>query len=278
MFKDDTYTVDAWYDMMKTAYKHGVNMYDTAEVYGNGQSEENMGGAIKKGIEEGVWVREDLVVSTKIFLGSKGFAEGGPNGQGLSRKHISEGTKASLKRMDLDYVDILFCHRPDPHTPIEESVRAMNFVITRLGVLLGHERVAPGRNQRALVKFAFTDLYKKYKLSLTTWSPLAFGTLTGKYSASKPDVSRFTTLMFESIAQGEEFANRLSIAWAVSNEHVSTVLVAGSRPSQIEENVKALEFVSKITPEVKAKVDAVVKFVPSAPVYDDFPHVRSRHL
>ncbi|POM71631.1 Voltage-gated potassium channel subunit beta [Phytophthora palmivora] len=324
MFKDDKYTVDAWYDMMKTAFKLGVNMYDTAEIYGLGQAEENMGGAIKKGIEEGVWSREDLVVSTKIFLGSKGFTEGGPNDQGLSRKHIVEGTKASLKRMDLDYVDVIFCHRPDPHTPIEESVRAMNYVINqgwafywgtsewlpadiieaceiadRLGLIRPIvEQPQYNIFERNKVEFAFVDLYKKYKLGLTTWSPLAFGTLTGKYSAGKPDGSRFTTSHFENFGKGEQFANRvkmadelkpiakdlgcslaqLSIAWALSNENVSTVLVAGSRPSQIEENIKSLDFVSKITPDVKAKIDAVVKFQPSVPQLDNFPYLRNRHL
>jgi aryl-alcohol dehydrogenase-like predicted oxidoreductase len=77
-----------------------------------------------------VWSREDLVLSTKVFWGKQGLTGGcGPNDQGLSRKHIVEGTKASLKRLGLDYVDLIFCHRPDPRTPIEETVRAMNYVI-----------------------------------------------------------------------------------------------------------------------------------------------------
>ena len=78
-----------------------------------------------------MWTREDLVVSTKIYWGTKGFGAtaSGPNERGLSRKHIVEGTKASLKRFGLDYVDLIFCHRPDPYMPIEETVRAMNFVI-----------------------------------------------------------------------------------------------------------------------------------------------------
>ncbi|GMF16694.1 unnamed protein product [Phytophthora lilii] len=121
-----------------------------------------------------------------------------------------------------------------------------------------------------------------YKLGLTTWSPLAFGTLTGKYSTGKPESSRFTTPTFDNLAKEEQFTTRVkmadelkpiadelgrslaqfSIAWAVSNENVSTVLIAASRPSHLEENVQALNFASKITSEVKVKIDAVVKFVP----------------
>ncbi|RWR88528.1 Aldo/keto reductase [Cinnamomum micranthum f. kanehirae] len=99
---------------------NGVNFFDNAEVLRNGRAEEIMGQAIR----ELGWKRSDLVISTKIFWGGPG-----PNDKGLSRKHIVEGTKASLKRLDTDYVDILYCHRPDAATPIEETVRAMNYVI-----------------------------------------------------------------------------------------------------------------------------------------------------
>ncbi|RLN54817.1 hypothetical protein BBP00_00008763 [Phytophthora kernoviae] len=131
MAYDEKYTVDAWYEMVKMAYQHGVNFFDTAEIYGNSQAEELLGGAIKKGIAEGIWSREDLIISTKEFNGYKGFTDGDPNDQGNSRKHIVEGLKASLKRLDLDYVDVVFSHRPEPYTPIEETVRAMNFVINQ---------------------------------------------------------------------------------------------------------------------------------------------------
>ncbi|KAL4109837.1 hypothetical protein PRIC1_001532 [Phytophthora ramorum] len=132
MFYDATdpkYTPDNWYKMMKTAFKHGINLFDNAENYADGHSEEIMGLAIKKGVEDGVWTREDLVVTTKIFAGTKGFTGAGPNDQGVSRKHIIEGMKASLRRLELDNVDVAFCHRSEPYTPIEETVRAMNFVI-----------------------------------------------------------------------------------------------------------------------------------------------------
>jgi len=104
--------------LMRVAFDHGINFFDNAEAYANGESEIIMGKAIKE------YRREDLVISTKIFWGGKG-----PNDEGLSRKHLIEGTKNSLKRLDLDYVDLLFCHRPDVSTPIEETVLAMDYLV-----------------------------------------------------------------------------------------------------------------------------------------------------
>ena len=98
----------------------GVNFFDNAEVYANGRAEEIMGQAIR----DLGWRRSDVVISTKLFWGGQG-----PNDKGLSRKHIVEGLKGSLKRLDMDYVDVVYCHRPDASTPIEETVRAMNWVI-----------------------------------------------------------------------------------------------------------------------------------------------------
>jgi len=98
----------------------GVNFFDNAEVYANGRAEEIMGQAIR----DLGWRRADVVISTKLFWGGQG-----PNDKGLSRKHIVEGLKGSLKRLDMDYVDVVYCHRPDASTPIEETVRAMNWVI-----------------------------------------------------------------------------------------------------------------------------------------------------
>ncbi|RLN83318.1 hypothetical protein BBO99_00002228 [Phytophthora kernoviae] len=314
---DEKHTVDGWYSIMELAFKHGVNFFDTAEIYGWGQAEGLLGGAIKKGIAQKTWSREDLVISTKIFPGTKGFEEGGPNDQGNGRKHIVEGLKASLRRLDLEYVDVVFSHRPEVYTPIEETVRAMNFVINqgwafywgtsewppsqireaceiadRLGLIRPIvEQAQYNIFERNKVEFDYVDLYKKYKLGLTTWSPLAYGTLTGKYSAGKPEGSRFTTSLFgddspfsEGFQERVEAADKLkpiakelgcsmaqmAIAWAVTNKNVSTVLLGASRPSQLEENLKSLEVVSKITPEVKAKINTIVNFVPKVSEMDQF--------
>jgi voltage-dependent potassium channel beta subunit len=148
------------------------------------------------------WKRSDLVVSTKIFWGGQG-----PNDRGLSRKHIVEGVDASLKRLRLDYVDLVFCHRPDPDTPIEETVRAMNWVIDRGKALywgtsewsadqiveaamiakrehlVGPQMEQPQYNMfhRDRVEREYARLYAEIGLGTTVWSPLASGLLTGKY-------------------------------------------------------------------------------------------------
>ena len=108
------------YEIMKTAFDSGINFFDNAEGYAAGRAETVMGNIIKKA----GWKRSDLILSTKIFWGGNG-----PNDMGLSRKHIVEGTNAALQRLQTDYVDLLFCHRPDQHTPIEETVWAMNLLI-----------------------------------------------------------------------------------------------------------------------------------------------------
>ncbi|KAF4145077.1 Aldo/keto reductase family [Phytophthora infestans] len=321
---DPRYTADNWYKMMLTAFKNGINFFDNAENYTDGYSEELTGLAIKRGIQEGVWNRDDLVVTTKFFAGTKGFTGAGPNDQGVSRKHISEGIKASLRRLELDNVDVVFCHRSEPYTPTEETVRAMNFVIQqgwayywgtsewlasdiqeacetadRLGLIRPVvEQSQYSMFDRNKVEFEFVDLYKKYKLGLTTFSPLSFGVLSGKYSAGRPSDSRFATPMFKDMQLVPSFDKRvemsdkikliaaelgcslpqLALAWCVANEKVSTVMIGASRPEQLEENLKALAFVDKVTPEVKAKVDAIVNFVPTVPELNSLATLRGRHL
>jgi len=242
----------------------------------------------------------------------------------VARKHVVEGAKASLKRLELDYVDVIYCHRPDPHTPIEETVRAMNFVIDqgwafywgtsewnaadiieaceiadRLG-LIRPVVEQPQYNilERSRVDFDLASLYKKYKLGLTVWSPLSMGILTGKYSAGKPEGSRYASPAFqvgwvqEGFAEKVEAADKLqpiaselgcslaqmAIAWALSNPNVSTILLGASRPEQLEETLKAVDVESKMTPQVKEKIDAVVKFVPTLPEMDALALVRAKYL
>jgi len=196
------------YECMKAAYDAGVNFFDNAEVYGGGNAETVMGNVIKKA----GWKRSDLVITTKIFWGGAG-----PNDKGLSRKHIIEGTMASLKRLQLDYVDVIFCHRPDVETPIEETVRAMDYVINKgwafywgtsewsaeqiasaVGVANRLGLIAPVVEQpqysllhRTRVESEYARLYKEIGLGTTIWSPLASGLLTGKYGKDKiPEGSR----------------------------------------------------------------------------------------
>jgi len=198
---------DLAYEQMRTAYDAGVNFFDNAEVYESGKSEEIMGQVIQKA----GWKRSDLVLSTKIFWGGEG-----PNDSGLSFKHIKEGTEAALRRMQTDYVDLLFCHRPDLHTPIEETVWAMDQMIREGKALYwgtsewGAEdiRIAydvarrehlrpplmeqPQYNMfhRERVEREYGRLYRDIGLGTTIWSPLASGLLTGKYNDGVPEGSR----------------------------------------------------------------------------------------
>ncbi|KAJ0409180.1 hypothetical protein ATCC90586_010261 [Pythium insidiosum] len=302
---DTQLDIEKAYSIMEHAYKNGINFFDNAETYAAGKSEEIMGQVIKMGIERGVWTREDLVLSTKIFFGTKS----GPNNCGLSRKHIIEGTKAALKRFDLEYVDLVFCHRPDPYTPIEETVRAMNWVIQQgwafywgtsewnshdiieaceIADRLGLARPVFDQPQysilqRSRVDYDFMNLYKKYKYGLTTWSPLESGILTGKYNKGIPEGSRLSLPAYKAMLSNgleekvakviklEEIAKdigcsmaQLAIAWCAANEHVSTVILGATSIAQLDENLKALEFVDKITPEVRERIDAIVQYKPRA--------------
>jgi voltage-dependent potassium channel beta subunit len=218
------------YDCMTEAYDAGVNFFDNAEAYAGGQSETMMGNIIKKA----GWKRSDLVLSTKIFWGGDG-----PNDTGLSYKHIIEGANAALQRMQTDYVDLIFCHRPDLHTPIEETVRAMDQVI-RSGKAFywGTSEWSAQQIQQAYqiareynlrpplmdqpqynmfhrdkVESEFKPLYDSVGLGTTIWSPLASGLLTGKYNDGVPDDSRLSMEQYEwlkeSLLDSEEGKRRL---------------------------------------------------------------------
>ncbi len=197
------------FETMKTAYEHGVNFFDNAEAYAGGESEIMMGNIIQKA----GWKRSDLVLSTKIFWGGDG-----PNDRGLSFKHIVEGTNAALDRLQTDYVDLIFCHRPDIHTPIEETVRAMNQVIREGKAfywgtsewsaeqireayhIARRENLQPptmdqpqyNMLRREKIEKEFKRLYTDIGLGTTIWSPLASGILTGKYNDGVPEGSRLS--------------------------------------------------------------------------------------
>ena len=198
---------------MKAAYDSGINFFDTAEVYSNGESERVMGRAIK----HFKWKRNSIVISTKIYWGSA-FSDTPINNVGLSRKHIIEGLDASLERLGLDYVDIVYAHCPDRDTPIEETVRAFNHVIqqgkslywgtsswsaseiasawevARRLNLIGPCVEQPVYNmlEREKVEKEFDHLYEEYGTGLTIFSPLKQGLLTGKYNDGIPEGSRFS--------------------------------------------------------------------------------------
>ena len=194
-------------DCMKAAYDYGVNFFDNAEAYAAGNAEIVMGNVLKKM----GWQRESYVVSTKIFWGGQG-----PNDRGLSYKHIMEGVNKALKRLQLEYVDLVFCHRPDPDTPIEETVWAMDQVVRQGkafywgtsewsaadimkadGIARQYGLRPPSMEQpqynmlhRERFEIEYAPLYKELGYGTTIWSPLASGLLTGKYNDGIPEGSR----------------------------------------------------------------------------------------
>lgn len=197
------------YNCMLAAFEAGVNFFDNAEAYARGNAEIVMGNVIKKA----GWKRSDLVISTKLFWGGDG-----PNDSGLSRKHLFEGIHSSLKRLQLDYVDLLFCHRPDKNTPIEETVWAMHQIVQQgkalywgtsewsaaqimeaYGIARREHLYPPSMEQpeynmfnRQRVEKEYAALYQTVGLGTTIYSPLASGLLTGKYNSGIPGGTRVT--------------------------------------------------------------------------------------
>lgn len=198
---------------MAAAYDAGVNFFDGAEVYSKGEAERSMGRVLK----QTQWRRESLVLSTKIFWGGEG-----PNDVGLSHKHVMEGFHNALKRWQVDYLDLAFCHRPDPNTPIEETVRAFDIlikqgklfywgtsewsapdIITAIKVAREHGLTPPVMEQpqySLLARHRFEVEYEKvfgeYGYGSTIWSPLASGVLSGKYDGGIPEGSRFAQAQY----------------------------------------------------------------------------------
>lgn len=217
-------------NLMALAYDSGINFFDNAEAYASGRSEVLMGEILK----EMNWERSTYVVSSKVFWGGKL-----PNQIGLSRKHIFEACHKALKRLQLDYLDLFFCHRPDPETPIAETVRAMTDLIRQGKVLYwgtsewpatsileayriayAHHLEPPTMEQpqynlfhRQRVEHEYDLLYKNCGLGTTIWSPLASGLLTGKYNQGVPADSRLNAKGMEWLEGSmfrEEKAERLA--------------------------------------------------------------------
>jgi voltage-dependent potassium channel beta subunit len=218
-------------ELMGLAYDQGINFFDNAEVYAAGESEKLMGRVIKK---KG-WDRTSYVVSSKAFFGWRGKANK-PNQTGLSRKHLMEACHEALQRLQLDYLDLFFCHRPDKQVPIEEVVRTMNILIQQGKVLywgtsewsgveiMEAHRVAaqmgligPSVEQpeynllhRDKLENEYQMIFKTAGMGTTIWSPLASGLLTGKYNNGIPEGSRFTLEGYEWLKNKSMVDDKLS--------------------------------------------------------------------
>ncbi|XP_064185092.1 voltage-gated potassium channel subunit beta-2-like isoform X2 [Anguilla rostrata] len=285
-------------NLMTIAYENGVNLFDTAEVYASGRAEITLGNIIKK---KG-WRRSSFVVTTKIYWGGQAETE-----RGLSRKHIIEGLRGSLSRLQLEYVDIVFANRTDVNSPMEEVVRAMTFVINQgMAMYWGTSRwsameimeaysVARQFNlippvceqaeyhyfQRDKVEVQLPELYHKIGVGAMTWSPLACGLITGKYSDGVPDCSRAAMKGYQwlkervnseegrrQLAKIKELhlladrlgctAAQLAIAWCLRSEGVSSVLMGVSNTDQLLENLGSIRILSQMTPQTVNEMDSLL--------------------
>ncbi|KRX09062.1 NADP-dependent oxidoreductase domain [Pseudocohnilembus persalinus] len=284
--------------LVKTAWELGINYFDTAEEYGAGEAERQMGIALQSLNVP----RNSYVLSTKIFWGPNSYSN--PNDVGLSRKHIIEGLKNSLQRLNQSYVDVVFAHRFDSQTPLEETCRAFDWVVRQgwanywatsewnsseifeaFSICKQNNLVLPIADQceynmleRQKVDKDFGRLFDHYKYGTTVYSPLAGGLLTGKYNDGLPEDSRYKKFEWdfeEKIQQIEdkksclkqlgEIAKKLNItqaqlalAWILYNKDVSVAILGATKPEQLKANVEALEHVQKLTPEVLNEIEKVL--------------------
>lgn len=290
--------------LMDKAYQLGVNLFDNAEVYALGHSEEIMGAAIKRL----KWQRDSYIMMTKVFWGGDK-----PTQMGLHRKHIFDACHASLKRLATDYIDIFVCHRPDINTPILETLIAMNNLILQGKILYWgtsewtenqileailianqHGLTPPSLEQfkysmleRNNAEKNLTNLFRNHKLGATTTMPLAGGLLTGKYNQNIPSHSRFSWLKdadkdlssnkyvyfknrlhkLEKIAHENNITlAQLAIGWCLSNQDISSVIVGTTNESQMEENLRTVQYLSIFTDELKKEISGILE---NHPINDD---------
>ncbi|MFN7249677.1 MAG: aldo/keto reductase family protein [Anaerobacillus sp.] len=274
------------------AYELGINFFDSANVYERGEGERVMAKALKE------YSRNSYVITTKAF----GPMGEGPNDRGLSRKHVTEQVHASLKRMNLDYIDIFYCHRYDKETPVEETLRAIDDLIRQGKILYAGVsewsaaqieeavRIADRRLlDRIVVNQPVYNMFNRYiepeiiptsekhGIGQVVFSPLAQGVLTGKYKRNQmPENSRaanesinmwITNMLnddaFTKIEKLESLANELDItlpslalAWVLRQPNVASALIGASKPSQVEENVKAIDVV--LTEEIVNRIEEIL--------------------
>jgi voltage-dependent potassium channel beta subunit len=288
--------LEAAMELMSAAYKAGVNFFDNAEAYASGKSEEVMGAALK----QLGWRRGSYLVSTKLYWGLHNNVN---ERNTLNRKRLIEGINGSLERLQLDYVDLLYCHRPDKTTSIEETVWAMHNIIewgkamywgtsewaaaeivAAIEIAERHHLHKPVTEQpvynlyeRQRFSREYERVYKEYGYGTTTFSPLASGLLSGKYSKGIPQNSRAALegndWLQDDVTNEEKLVKvqalepiaseldctlaQLALAWCLKNPHVSTVITGASRVEQVQENMKASEVAHKLAPEILERIDAI---------------------
>lgn len=293
-------------ELMDLAYDNGVNFFDNAEIYAQGESERVMGKILKNRD----WRRDSYILSSKAFFGDGGKL---PTQRGLSRKHLVEACEAALKRLQVDYLDLFYCHRPDKETPIEETVWTMHNLIQQGKILywgtsewsaqeimeahmvakqynlIGPTMEQPQYNMlhRQKVELEFDQIYKTVGLGTTIWSPLASGILTGKYNDGMPEKTRLSmeglewlkdvNLVEEKLAKVKKLTKlakeigttmpKLAIAWTLKNENVSTAILGASKKDQLKETLTTINDLDKLTDEVMEKIEDILQNKPEASVF-----------
>jgi voltage-dependent potassium channel beta subunit len=305
----DTQIADKMADeLMGVAYDNGINFFDNAEIYALGESEKMMGRVLSKK----KWDRTSYTVSSKAFFGWRG-EKNKPNQTGNNRKHLIEACNEALQRLQVDYLDLFFCHRPDKNTPIEETVWTMNQLIQQGKILywgssewsgveimeahrvaeryrlIGPTMEQPQYNlfERNKVENEFLEIYKTVGLGTTIWSPLASGLLTGKYNDGIPKNSRlglkdtgwlkdrlYVDDKIKKVKKLTDLADKLgvttaalSIAWCIKNPNVSTAILGATKKQQLLDNLKAIDAMAKLTPEVMEKIEKIMLTKPKLPEY-----------
>jgi voltage-dependent potassium channel beta subunit len=279
-------------DCMAAAGDAGCNFFDNAEAYAGGKSEEIMGRALR----ELGWPRWSYVLTTKVFWGIHGDV---PNMRNtLNRKYLMQAVDAALERFEHDFVDVLYCHRSDPNTPIEETVWAMSDIIssgrahywgtsewtadeirTAIDVADRHHLHKPVTEQsqynlleRRRVEREYARLFEDHGYGNTIWSPLASGLLTGKYRDGIPEDSRGALAGRLSDAEAVQRVERLrpiaerldctmaqlALAWCTKHPMVSTVITGASKVSQVEQNFGAVDVIPLVTDDVKAEIEEAI--------------------
>ncbi len=295
-------------ELMGIAYDNGVNFFDNAEVYALGESEKMMGRVLKAKN----WDRTSYTISSKAFFGWRG-KENKPNQTGLSRKHLTEACHEALQRLQTDYLDLFFCHRPDKNVPVEEVVHTMNTLIQQgkilywgtsewTGVeimeahraaqqyhLIGPSVEQPQYNlfEREKVEKDFLEIFKNIGMGTTIWSPLAAGLLSGKYNNGIPEGSRLGMEGFEWLRDRWVLNDKvekvkkitavakalnvsvaaLSIAWCIKNPNVTTAILGATKKEQLTDNLKALEVLPLLTPEVLQSIEDIMGTKPKLPEF-----------
>ena len=254
-------------EVVKLAYENGINFFDCADAYSGGAAERFFGEVLKE------FPRKDLVISSKVY-----FPTGdGVNDRGLSRKHIMENCEQSLKNMNLDYLDLYYCHRYDENTDLEETLRAMSDLVAQGKVLYygvseewGSARIEEAQkiiDKRGLYpitviqpQYNMVDRYieheimgtcRKYGIGITSFSPLSQGLLTDENLAIVDELSKVADDLGTNVAI-------LSLAWILKHPEISCVIAGASKPSQLENNLKAVDL--EIPDDAMERIEKILGF------------------